>query len=177
MIVVAEERDLADGRTAGQGPLRPSQKLEARSQSAEVQYGRSQKADAGPERVAPRGGISRLVGLARNDRTARRVDRGRRQKAEVRTGGPAPPSIVHGLESMDEKLGTVNGENRGQSLGAPASNSARYSPRFPRPCEGTVPVLRHGPDSFLLSRALVEWRTWVVTGVAWGLAMVRAAIS
>jgi isoprenylcysteine carboxyl methyltransferase (ICMT) family protein YpbQ len=29
-------------------------------------------------------------------------------------------------------------------------------------------------ESFLLSRALVEWRTWVVTGVAWGLAMLKA---
>jgi hypothetical protein len=146
------------------------------AEEADLARGRSQKVDAGPERAAPPGEISRLVGLARNDRTARRVERGRRQKAEVRIGGPAPPSMVHGLESRDEKLGTVNGENRGQSLGAPASNSARYSPRFPRPCEGTVPVFRHGPESFLLSRALVEWRTWVVSGVAWGLALVKAAI-
>jgi len=31
-------------------------------------------------------------------------------------------------------------------------------------------------ESFLLRRALVEWRTWVVTGVAFGLALLKAAI-
>ena len=88
-------------------------------------------------------------------------------------------------ESTGEKQGTVNGENRGQSLGAPASNvlgapserAARYSPRFPRPCEGTVPVFRHGPESFLLSRALVEWRTWVATGAGFGLALLKAFVT
>jgi hypothetical protein len=92
------------------------------------------------------------------------------------SSGQVVKGLVRSPESTGEKRGTVNGENRGQSLGAPASNSARYSPRFPRPCEGTVPVFRHGPESFLLSRALVEWRTWVVSGVAWGLALVKAAI-
>ncbi len=29
-------------------------------------------------------------------------------------------------------------------------------------------------DSFFVSRALCEWRTWVVTGVGWGLAMLKA---
>jgi len=29
-------------------------------------------------------------------------------------------------------------------------------------------------ESFSLSRAMCEWRTWVVTGVAWGLAVVKA---
>jgi len=31
-------------------------------------------------------------------------------------------------------------------------------------------------ESFLLSRALVEWRTWVVTGVGYGLALVKALL-
>jgi hypothetical protein len=83
---------------------------------------------------------------------------------------------VRSPESAGGKQGTVNGENRRQSLGAPASNSARYSPRFPRPCEGAVPVFRQSPESFLLRRALVEWRTWVATGVAWGLAMAKALL-
>ena len=30
--------------------------------------------------------------------------------------------------------------------------------------------------SFLLSRALVEWQTWLVTGAAWGLVVVRALV-
>ncbi len=38
----------------------------------------------------------------------------------------------------------------------------------------TVPVFRCVPESFLLRRALVEWRTWVVTGAAWGLAVAKA---
>jgi hypothetical protein len=33
------------------------------------------------------------------------------------------------------------------------------------------------PESFRLSRALVEWRTWVVTGVGWGLAVVKALVA
>ena len=32
------------------------------------------------------------------------------------------------------------------------------------------------PECFLLSRALVEWRTWGVTGVAWGLAVAKALL-
>jgi len=93
----------------------------------------------------------------------------RSENAEVCTGGSS--------ESIDEKRGTVNVENRGQSLGAPASDSARCSSRFPRPGEGAVPVLRQCPESFVLSRALIEWRTWVVTGAAWGMAVVRAFVS
>jgi|GEM_PF-902238 len=31
-------------------------------------------------------------------------------------------------------------------------------------------------ESFLVSRALCEWRTWMVTGVAWGLALLRALV-
>ena len=31
-------------------------------------------------------------------------------------------------------------------------------------------------ESFTLLRALCEWRTWVVTGVAFGLALVKAAL-
>jgi hypothetical protein len=42
--------------------------------------------------------------------------------------------------------------------------------------QGTVPVFRQRPESFLLSSALVEWRTWVVTGVAWGLALLKAIL-
>jgi len=38
------------------------------------------------------------------------------------------------------------------------------------------PQSSHSPQSFLLSHALVEWRTWVVTGVAWGLALPKAAV-
>jgi hypothetical protein len=32
------------------------------------------------------------------------------------------------------------------------------------------------PESFRLDRALVEWRTWVVTGVAWGMGVVKALV-
>ena len=106
-----------------------------------------------------------LASMGPTDRSQK--SEGRRQKAEV---------LVESPESPGEKPGTVNGENRVQSLRAPASDSARYSPRFPRPCEGTVPVSCQRPESFLLSRALVEWRTWVVTGAAWGLAMVKALL-
>jgi len=31
-------------------------------------------------------------------------------------------------------------------------------------------------ESFVMSRALVEWRTWVVTGAGWGLAIARAVV-
>jgi hypothetical protein len=54
-----------------------------------------------------------------------------------------------------------NPESRVQN---PEVRTNRQSP------ESTV----HGPQSFLLSRALCEYRTWVGTGVAWGLAMVKA---
>ena len=142
-------------------------------EEADLARGRSQRSEACPVRAAPPGEISRLVGLARNDRTARRVERGRMQKAEVQTRGSREQG-VESPESMGEKQGTVNGENRVQSLGAPAPDSARYSPRFPRPCEGTIPAVRQRPESFRLSRALCEWRTWVVTGAAWGVAVVKA---
>jgi isoprenylcysteine carboxyl methyltransferase (ICMT) family protein YpbQ len=33
-----------------------------------------------------------------------------------------------------------------------------------------------GGESFSARRALVEWRTWVVTGVAWGLVMAKALL-
>ena len=98
------------------------------------------------------------------------------QKSEVRTGGKISQFGVGSPETTDEKQGTVNGENGGQSLGALASDSARYSPRFPRSCEGTVPVFRQRPEFFILSRAMCEWRTWVVTGVAFGLALLKAAV-
>jgi protein-S-isoprenylcysteine O-methyltransferase Ste14 len=34
-----------------------------------------------------------------------------------------------------------------------------------------------GSDSFIPVRALCEWRTWLVTGVAFGLALLRAAVA
>jgi len=67
----------------------------------------------------------------------------------------SPGSLVQSPESMGEKQGTVPGSRTG-------------------PCEGTVPVFRHGQESFEMGRAMCEWRTWVVTGVAWGLAVVKA---
>jgi hypothetical protein len=57
-----------------------------------------------------------------------------------------------------------NPESRVQN---PEVRTNRQSP------ESTV----HGPQSFLLSRALVEWRTWVVTGVGLGLALLKAAVT
>lgn len=33
-----------------------------------------------------------------------------------------------------------------------------------------------GRESFSLHRAMCEWRTWVVTGAGWGLAMVKAIL-
>jgi hypothetical protein len=164
MIVVAEERELAGGRSqmsdvrcemleVRKGEERDpsesrSQKAEGRVQKAEVEWERDREIEGSRDRVADSG---------------------------LRAESP---------ESMGEEQGTVNWENRGQSLGAPASNvlgapsgrAARYSPRFPRPCEETVPVLRQRPESFLLSRALCEWRTWVVSGVAFGLAVAKALL-
>ena len=32
-------------------------------------------------------------------------------------------------------------------------------------------------ESFSYRRAMCEWRTWVVTGAGWGLALVRVALS
>ena len=81
---------------------------------------------------------------------------GRRQDAEVQTRGSREQG-VESPESMGEKQGTVPGIRTG-------------------PCEGTVPVFRQRPESFLLSRALCEWRTWVVTGAAWGVALLRTMI-
>ncbi len=52
-------------------------------------------------------------------------------------------------------------EGRGQKAEVPMAASGR------REAEG---------GSFSLSRALVEWRTWVVTGVAWGMAAVKALV-
>jgi hypothetical protein len=75
--------------------------------------------------------------------------------------GPVVKWSVRSPESMDENQGTVPGSRTG-------------------PCEGTVPVfpesMVESPQTFLMSCALVEWRTWVVTGVAWGLAMLKAAV-
>jgi hypothetical protein len=50
-------------------------------------------------------------------------------------------------------------EGRGQKAEVPMAASGE------REAEG---------ESFSLRRALCEWRTWVVTGVAWGLAVVKA---
>ena len=100
LIVAAEERDFAERR---------SQRLEARSESAEVEWERDQEIEGSRDRVADS-----------------------RSKAE-----------------------------------SPMSKDGKH---------GTVPVLHQRPESFLLSRALVEWRTWVVTGVAWGLALVKALL-
>jgi isoprenylcysteine carboxyl methyltransferase (ICMT) family protein YpbQ len=134
LIVMAEEAGLAKVGLKSQ-----AKSQEPKGKTAEESYGRSQKSEACPERsllrwrrhTAPPGEISRLVGLARNDRTARRVERGRGQNADVGTSQET----------------VANGGGR----------------------EATG-------ESFLLSRALVEWRTWVVTGAAWGLALVRAAV-
>jgi hypothetical protein len=82
----------------------------------------------------------------------------RSQNSEVMAGGPAPPFTVQSPESTGEKQGTVPGSRTG-------------------PCEGTVPVFRQRPESFLLSRAMCEWRTWVVTGVGWGLALLKALVA
>jgi hypothetical protein len=136
-----------------------------------------------------------IVAAEEKDLAGRRI-----QNPESRVQNPEVWTDRQSPESMHEKQGTVNGENGGQFrgdtsterreervaevspalasdvLGAPWERAARYSPRFPRPCEGTVPVFRQRPESFLLSRALVEWRTWVVTGVGWGLAMVKALV-
>jgi hypothetical protein len=35
----------------------------------------------------------------------------------------------------------------------------------------------HGRESFVAGRALVEWRTWLVTGAAWGLSLLKAFIT
>jgi protein-S-isoprenylcysteine O-methyltransferase Ste14 len=42
--------------------------------------------------------------------------------------------------------------------------------------KGEVRTDWRSPESFRLGRALVEWRTWVATGVAWGLAVVKAMV-
>ena len=94
LIIVAEEKDLAEGR---------SEKLEARSESAE---------QADEEGAA--GGKSEA--------------KSHKPKAKTSDGGSR--------ESMVQR-----------------------------------------PESFLLRRALVEWRTWAVTGVAWGLAVLKTFIA
>jgi hypothetical protein len=73
------------------------------------------------------------------------------------TSGQVVKWSVRSPESTGEKQGTVPGSRTG-------------------PCEGTVPVFRQRPESFVFSRALVEWRTWVVTGVAIGLAMLKSLV-
>jgi hypothetical protein len=68
-------------------------------------------------------------------------------------------------EVAEEERDLTNGrgqksEGRGQKAEVPMADSGG------REAEG---------ESFSLRRALCEWRTWVVTGVAWGLAVMKAA--
>jgi isoprenylcysteine carboxyl methyltransferase (ICMT) family protein YpbQ len=101
-----------------------------------------------------------IIAAEEKDLACRRIQNpeSRIQNAEVRTSVKSPQSSVGNPEFVDGKQGTVPGSRTG-------------------PCEGTVPVFRHGPESFLLSRALVEWRTWVATGAGFGLALLKAFVT
>jgi protein-S-isoprenylcysteine O-methyltransferase Ste14 len=82
----------------------------------------------------------------------------------VLVGFVAEYALIIAAEEKDLACRRIqNPESRVQN---PEVRTNRQSP------ESTV----HGPLSFLLSRALVEWRTWVVTGVAWGLAVAKALL-
>jgi hypothetical protein len=65
---------------------------------------------------------------------------------------------------MAERGRSQKSEGRGQKAEAQAD---RRSP------ESTV----DRAESFRLSRALVEWRTWAVTGAVWGLAVLRVLVT
>ncbi|MBN2465728.1 hypothetical protein JXD38_08945 [candidate division WOR-3 bacterium] len=73
--------------------------------------------------------------------------------------------------SKEEARMTIEARSTNEEMGEKGDSpsereDARYSPHF-----------RQGPESFRLSRALVEWRTWVVTGLAWGLGLLKAFIT
>ena len=131
LIVAEEERDLS---------ARRSQKLEARSRSAEV--------------PRPGGGLTDKSEAKSQRPKGKTTDgEGRSEKLEARSES----AEVHGKEGG----GAEKSEAKGQKARGKTANGER------RMAKG---------EQFGSARALCEWRTWVVTGVAWGLAMVRAAI-
>ena len=54
-------------------------------------------------------------------------------------------------------------------------SEVRTGGQSPQSLVGSPESIVQRPESFLMSRALCEWRTWVATGVAFGLAVAKAA--
>jgi len=97
------------------------------------------------------------------------LDGEERDLSERRTAGQWPLRPGQKAEVRGQKA-EVEWE-RDQEIEGSRDRVADSGPR----AESPEPIVE-SPQSFLLSRALVEWRTWVVTGVAWGLAMVKAMV-
>ncbi len=86
----------------------------------------------------------------------------------VLAGFIAEYALIVGAEEKD--LAGRRIQNPESRIRNPEVRTDRRSPESIVHC----PQSGQSPQSFLLSRAQVEWRTWVVIGVAWGLAMVKA---
>jgi uncharacterized low-complexity protein len=142
VIMVEEERYLSARRT---------QRLEARSQSAEVQ--------CGEERLAKDEGREADGGQA--DRRSQKPE-ARSQSAEVQCGEERP------AKGEGREADGGQADRRSQKPEARMQNAElRMAVSGRREAEG---------GSFSARRALCEWRTWVATGVAFGLAVARALI-
>jgi hypothetical protein len=148
LIIGAEEKELADRR---------GQKSEGRRQSEEGGEVKGQKPEAKSQngraeegrRQSEEGGEVKGQKPEAKSQNGR-AEEGRRQKSEV------PEAESGQADSRGQKS-----EVRRQRAEGPEAKG-----------EGRLAV----GDSFFFRRALGEWRTWVVTGVAFGLAVARALL-
>ena len=94
----------------------------------------------------------------------------------VRVGVMVGFVLVYALIVVEEERELSRG--RSQRLEKREAGGERREARGdgPKSMVGSPESTVQRPESFLLSRALCEWRTWVVTGVAFGLAVAKAAV-
>jgi protein-S-isoprenylcysteine O-methyltransferase Ste14 len=86
------------------------------------------------------------------------------------------------LEARGEKreagVGIGGSFGRSQSAeGRRQKAEVRAGGQSPQSLVGSQESTVQRPESFLVSRAMCEWRTWVVTGVGFGLALLKAFIT
>jgi len=125
-----------------------------------------------------------IVAAEEKDLAGRRIQssESRIQNAEVRTANGALSDRGRRGQGLEAGGRSQKLEARSESAEQPAWGS---EPRDKSEAKGQKPKAKAGAngarleasgEQFLVVRALCEWRTWVVTGVAWGLAIVKALV-